>query len=265
MSADHALRLWNLQTASCVLILGGERGHRDEVLSADFNLDCTKIVSCGMDHSLKIWNINTPEISAAIARSYDPSQTGGARPGKILVEHFPIFSTCAVHRNYVDCTRWLGDVVFSKSTDNQIVCWRPGGPPRLDLNEKRTLYLGDTVTVLQRYEMSRCNIWYLRFCIDSGYNLLAVGNQEGKVFLWNLRAKGVSPKSSRVTLAHKRCTSTIRQVAMNSDASILICVCDNSTVWRWDRTTKLTAEVDGSEGEEETAATAAADASNATD
>jgi len=70
ISADHAIRLWNLKTEACVLILGGEKGHRDEVLSADFNLDCTKIVSCGMDHSLKIWDLSTPPIKAAITGSY---------------------------------------------------------------------------------------------------------------------------------------------------------------------------------------------------
>lgn len=152
------------------------------------------------------------------------------------VEHFPIFSTCAVHRNYVDCTRWLGDVLLSKSTDNQIVCWKPGGPPRLDLNEKRSLYLGDTVTILQRFEVPKCEIWYLRFAVDRGYTTLAVGNQEGKVFVWNLQAKLPSAKSNRVCLETKKCTSTVRQIAMTRDGSMLIAACDDSTLWRWERT-----------------------------
>lgn len=57
------MRLWNIRTLVCVAVFGGERGHREQVLTAAFNDDGTRFVSAGMDHCLKVWNLEHPRLN----------------------------------------------------------------------------------------------------------------------------------------------------------------------------------------------------------
>lgn len=70
----------------------------------------------------------------------------------------------------------------------------------------------------------------IQFAVDIANKYMAVGNERGTTFLWKL-----DPPAKSMHLRHPLCTDTIRCVAFSRDSKILITVCDNGSVWKWDR------------------------------
>ena len=229
-SKDHSIRIWNIQTVVCIAILAGMEGHRDEVLAIDINHMGNLLVSCGIDHAVKIWDLEEETLRDAIlVKSYEHSPVDKVRSFKTINVFSAKFSTRDVHTNYVDCVRWLGALVLSKACENAIVCWKP------ELSKKGAssgIGTEHKTTILYTYTVPDSTIWYIRFSMDMDYNILAAGNQNGNVFLYSLR---VAKKPRAVPLTHASCNSTVRQVCFSPDAKVLIVACDDCTIWRWDK------------------------------
>ena len=236
VSKDHSIRLWNISTSVCVAIFGGVEGHRDEVLSSDFHRMGTKIISCGMDHSLKIWSLESEDVKTAFARSYKYDHQKSEKPFDTARVHFANFTTRDIHRNYVDCVSWFGDFVLSKSCENAIVMWKPG---KIDADLEsflpRDKYVSDaTSTFIHQFELKDSEIWFMRFSMDDDQKTMALGNMNGKVYVWDLDADDFEHYKC-IALQHPKLCSAVRQTALSNDGSLLIGVADDSTIWRWER------------------------------
>lgn len=234
-SKDHSLRLWNLQTDVCIAVFGGVEGHRDEVLSADFHWRAHKMVSCGMDHSLKIWSLEGDDVVRAIKESYKYNHLKAEKQFKPAMVNFPNFTTRDIHRNYVDCVAWFGDLILSKSCENTIVCWKPGNIEQgLDQLLPRDIFLSEsTTTFIHHFELKDSEIWFMRFCTDCRY--LVLGNTTGKTYVWDIEKEDLDQVKPFI-LSNSKCSYTIRQTAISNDGKILLAVADNGSIWRWDKT-----------------------------
>ncbi|KAH9651379.1 hypothetical protein WN944_001936 [Citrus x changshan-huyou] len=218
-SKDESVRLWNVQTGICILIFAGAGGHRNEVLSVDFHpSDIYRIASCGMDNTVKIWSMK--EFWTYVEKSFTWTDLPSKFPTKYV--QFPVF-IASVHSNYVDCNRWLGDFILSKSVDNEIVLWEP--------KMKEQSPGEGTADILQKYPVPECDIWFIKFSCDFHYNAAAIGNREGKIFVWELQS---SPPVLIARLSHAQSKSPIRQTAMSYDGSTILSCCEDGAIWRWD-------------------------------
>ena len=216
-SKDESVRLWNLKTRTAVLIMGGSGGHCNEVLCLDFHPQGKWLVTCGMDRSAKIWNLEPHSDHIASSNSWSKSQA--AFPTRTV--QFPLFSTNTVHPNYVDCVRCVGDLVCSKSVDNQIVVWKP------DLSPYNP---SDALEVIHRFPIADCGLWFVKFSIDRPFKRLVVGNCIGKIFLFNLETGALE---SRAQMKQK-IPSVIRMASFNSRGDVVMGCCDDGSVLRLD-------------------------------
>lgn len=210
-----------------VAILGGVSGHRDEVLALDFDVHGRYCVSGGMDHNLKVWKFDTEEMDAAIESSETYWDVKRVRSFPTLHIHFADFTTRSVHRNYVDSVRCFGNTFLSKSCENCIIWWKVG-----NLNEPFNL-TATNATPIHSFDVDDCELWFVRMDLDMRQRYLAVGNSTGKIFMFDLDSEAPTEKPS--VLSHYKCTKPIRQVSFSRDGDILVCVCDDGKIHRWDR------------------------------
>lgn len=113
-SSDRSIRLWNIQTKVCIATFHSVDGHRDDVVTIDFNLDCTRLVSGGVDHMIAIWDLTIPKIEAAVKKSETYDEKTSDRSFETVYHPFPMFSTRLLHSNYIDCIQWFSGLILSK-------------------------------------------------------------------------------------------------------------------------------------------------------
>jgi polycomb protein EED len=219
-SKDESVRLWSLSARRCLVTFAGDQGHRDAVLSLDVHYSGSWLASSGMDNTVKVWELDSEAVQLAI-------QTGRKTSSMSIKEEdaerfhapfiqFPAFTTRRVHTDYVDCVRWVGDLLMTKSIESKCVLWKPDTRRR-----------PNSVAHLRTYPYDAGKLWYMRFGLTSDLTTMAVGCEDGRIFLFDVDSGGRGYQE----LKHDKMRSTVRSVRFSSDDRFLVACCDDGTVW----------------------------------
>lgn len=273
-SRDLSVRLWNMHSGVLVIIFAGEGGHRNEVLTCDWQLGarCT-LASAGMDCCVKVWAATDADWAAVeeALQPWDPAvpvSTFKTRFVQVRPAAAPLplflelssgldsrgasvaqlceFSTHRVHSNYVDCVRFFGPAgaLLSKSVDCHVTLWLPEEGPYAAGGQARTL---------SHAELSDSDLWFLRFALCARGRVLACGNKCGAVRVWDMlqhpplmlaqlhaRQPGAQKQAAQqkgAGAARGKQALPVRQAMPSADGRIIIACCEDGTIWRWDQRT----------------------------
>ena len=68
--------------------------------------------------------------------------------------------------------------------------------------------------------------------MDAKQKVLALGNQVGKTYLWDMDTD--DPATCRfAVLSNPKCIAGTRETSLSQNGIILICACDDGRIWRW--------------------------------
>ncbi|GAQ88098.1 hypothetical protein KFL_004000010 [Klebsormidium nitens] len=269
---DESVRMWNLKSGVMIAIFGGDEGHRGDVLSVDFHVKLPEhdpqtgeelpvrpiIVSCGMDKTVRIWQFPEhllPRVHEAQDWHLSPSKF------KTINVKYTVSKERTLHTEFVDCVRWVGNLVMSKAGNgdeetarqerstlppNKILLWDPleleeadtlGSRPREDSESKNPFDSAEIkrkTNVISEYEIPRSHHWFNKFSTDFCQRLVACGNDYGEVFVYDIHAYPPC-RVAKCYNQSREAQSQCRQVALSYDGSTILSCHDNGQIWRWDK------------------------------
>lgn len=171
------MRLWNVTNGECIAIVGGEIGHREQILSIDFSFDGSRLVTSSIDTCIKIWDLSS------LMSHYMETKAISDPKKKIPCIHFPIFNANYLFYSYIDSVKFMGKLVFAKSTTGKISIFEPKYESKPLLSH--TLF--SEIDLLAECFFNNGSLWFMRLATSHTGRFLAVGNEIGEVYVWDLK------------------------------------------------------------------------------
>lgn len=75
-SADSSIRIHHIRNESCLIVIGGTKCHQMTILTVDWHVEGTYIVTSGYDHQIMKWDLSTPPVKAHLDKACEALKNG---------------------------------------------------------------------------------------------------------------------------------------------------------------------------------------------
>lgn len=164
-SDDLSIRLWNSQSKLQLSIF---KSHFQGVLYLDIHYSGDIFISGSKDSSIKIWSL------LQYKHVFENSKFSINGNFPIVEVQKPVFSDNKLHQGYIDCVKFIHNLIISKSQTGEIVIWKTTG------------LQSDVITVVKVINAPCFGEINLKFAICKRKRLLAIGNSIGECFVYRL-------------------------------------------------------------------------------
>ena len=164
-SEDLSIRLWHVDNKIVIALF---KQHIQGVLFIDIHQSQAVFVSGGKDSAIKFWSLLPVQPSIEFARVWTNSQFNSLEILK------PSFSEHKLLQGYIDCVKFYGNLVISKSQTGEIVVWKTTGENH------------DVITVVKVLRTSCLGEINIKFALCKRKRILVIGNNIGECFFYKL-------------------------------------------------------------------------------
>ena len=215
-AARDEIKVWNLDTLACIAIYsdffmndpdkyeiitlawhpsgstiisaGGRR--KNDADNTGTSMKLNKDERNGKMYQICVWNVlNSDRVTEAI----QASSSGIVRKQfNSVTERFPASKHNDVHTDKIDCIGYVGDLILSKSINDDIRLWLPLQVKDPITNERDPNK--STIVEVRNYSYPGNEFYFQRFATSfadnnnnsNNENLLAIGSSNGKVYMWDI-------------------------------------------------------------------------------
>lgn len=115
---------------------------------------------------------------------------------------------------------------------NDLYCWSPA--LRSD-NGKITARAQDRFNLVASFDAENCKYYFMRFATDTAASLMALGNNDGDVYIWDLNTADPTNFQHKILKHPKRANTVARHVSFSRNGTDLVICCDDGSIWHYQR------------------------------